>query len=52
MASLENDGIPFPVQHRTIKADLMEAIEDTRMHRNLHGPFQTAKEAVASMLEE
>ena len=52
MASLENDGIPFPVKHRTIKADLMEAIEDTRMRRNLHGPFKTAKEAVTSMLEE
>ena len=51
MASLENDGLPFAVKHHTPKADLMEAIEDTRLRRNLHGPFRTAEEAVASMLE-
>jgi len=32
--------------------ELSEAIEDTRHRRNLHGPFKTAEEAVASMLEE
>ena len=52
MASLENNGLPFPVKHRVPKADLWEAIEDTRLRRNLHGPFKTAEEAVASMLEE
>ena len=52
MASLENDGLPFLVKHRAIKSDLLEAIEDTRLRRNLHGPFKTAEEAVASMLEE
>ena len=52
MAALENDGLPFPVKRRAIKADLQEAIEDTRLRRNLHGPFKTAEEAVASMLEE
>jgi DNA-damage-inducible protein J len=30
----------------------LEAIEDTRLGRNLHGPFKTAEEAVASMLED
>ena len=54
MASLENDGLPFPVKRRaaTAKSDLLEAIEDTRLRRNLHGPFKTAEEAVAPMLEE
>jgi hypothetical protein len=31
---------------------LREAIEDTRLRRNLIGPFKTAEEAVASMLGE
>ena len=52
MASLENDGLPFLVKRRTVKSDLLEAIEDTRLRRNLHGPFRTAEEAVTSMLEE
>ena len=32
--------------------DLIEAINDTRERKNLHGPFNTAEEAVASMLED
>ncbi|MCL1820488.1 MAG: type II toxin-antitoxin system RelB/DinJ family antitoxin [Oscillospiraceae bacterium] len=51
-ASLENNGLPFPVRHFSPKSDLLEAIEDTRLRRNLHGPFKTAEEAVASMLED
>ena len=52
MASLENNGLPFPVQCPAIMSDLQEAIKDTRLRRNLHGPFKTAEGAVASMLEE
>jgi DNA-damage-inducible protein J len=55
MASLNNDGIPFAVRHdyyRKPNADLLEAIEDTRLRRNLIGPFATAEEAVRSMLED
>jgi DNA-damage-inducible protein J len=51
-ASLANDGLPFVVKHRMPKPDLLEAIEDTRLRRGLTGPFKTAKEAVASMLDE
>ena len=51
-ASLENNGLPFPVKRRMVQSDLQEAIEDTRLRRNLHGPFKTAEEAVAAMLEE
>jgi len=51
MASLESDGLPFPVKH-FVKSELQEAIEDTRQRRNLYGPFKTADEAVTAMLEE
>ena len=37
---------------RNIKADLLEALEDIRLGRNLHGPYKTAEEAVAAMLED
>ena len=33
-------------------ASLQEAISDSRTGRNLYGPFDTAEEAVASMLED
>ena len=52
IAALDNGGLPFPVKRRTAKADLLEAIEDTKLRRNLHGPFKTAEEAVAAMLED
>ncbi|MCL1890655.1 MAG: type II toxin-antitoxin system RelB/DinJ family antitoxin [Coriobacteriia bacterium] len=52
MAALENNGLPFPVKRLTPKEDLLEAIEDTRLRRNLSGPFKTAEAAVASMLED
>jgi DNA-damage-inducible protein J len=51
-AALANEGIPFPIKHREPKADLLEAITDTRKRRNLHGPYKTAEEAVAAMLED
>ncbi len=50
-ASVENDGIPFSVQHKTVPDSLLEAIYDSRLRRNLNGPFNSAEEAVASMLE-
>ena len=52
LAALENNGLPFSVKRRPAKADLLEAINDTRLYRNLNGPFKTAEEAVLSMLEE
>jgi DNA-damage-inducible protein J len=51
-AALDCDGIPFAVKHRKPKAELLEAIEDTRLRRNLTGPFATAEEALRSMLED
>ena len=51
-AAIENDGLPFTVKHQKPNIDLLEAISDTRNRRNLHGPYKTAEEAVAAMLEE
>lgn len=51
-ASIAHAGIPFSVQQRGMPDDLMEAIRDSRTGRNLHGPFSSAEEAIASMLED
>ena len=51
-AALANDGIPFAVKHQKPNADLMEAITDTRNRSNLYGPYKTAEEAVAAMLDD
>jgi DNA-damage-inducible protein J len=54
-ASLDSEGIPFVVKHgknRTPNAELLEAMDDIRLRRNLHGPFAKADEAVRSMLED
>ena len=50
-AAIEKDGIPFAIRRRKPNADLLESIQDTRNRRNLHGPYKTAAEAVAAMLE-
>ena len=51
-ASIAKDGLPFAVKRHKPNADLQEAIDDTRRRRNLHGPYKTAQEAVAAMLED
>ena len=54
VAALETDGLPFTVKRardRKPNADLRKAMEDTRLGRNLYGPYATASEAVRSMLE-
>jgi DNA-damage-inducible protein J len=51
-AALENNGLPFLIKRKSPKSDFLEAIEDSRLRRNLHGPYKTAEEAVASMLED
>lgn len=48
----EYKGFPFPVNHRILSAETAEALEDARQHRNLFGPYQSAEEAVAAMLED
>ena len=51
-AAIERNGIPFSVAHNYHDDSLWTAIEDARLRRNLIGPFDTAEEAVASMLED
>lgn len=51
-AAVENEGIPFSVRHRLPSLSLQEAVRDSRNRQNLSGPFDTAEEAVASMLGE
>lgn len=51
-ASVESNGIPFAVRHQPIPAALSEAVRDSRSRVNLHGPFASAEEAVAAMLED
>ena len=49
--SVENDGLIFPIRHRKPDYSLEKAIHDSRTGTDLHGPFESADEAVSSMLE-
>ncbi len=40
------------IDEKNLPKDLIEAIEDIRLNRNLHGPFETAEDAIKSMLED
>ncbi|EFU76843.1 type II toxin-antitoxin system RelB/DinJ family antitoxin [Lachnoanaerobaculum saburreum] len=51
-ASLEHNGLPFPVVHKKQYNESLSAIQDARLHRNLNGPYNSAKEAVLAMLED
>lgn len=51
-ASLEHNGLPFPVAHNKQYNESFTAIQDARLHRNLNGPYKSAKEAVLAMLED
>ena len=51
-AAVEHNGIPFSVSHSSPDLSLRQAIDDTRNRRNLYGPFDSASEAIASMLED
>lgn len=51
-AAQEYHGFPFPINRHPLSIESAEAIEDARLHRNLHGPYATAEDAVNAMLEE
>ena len=55
-SALEHDGLPFPVKrnrgHGKPNAELREALEDVRLQRNLHGPFDTVDDAMKALLED
>ena len=50
VASLERHGLPFEVRHDPMS--LFAAMDDAMTLNNLYGPFDTAREAVAAMLED
>jgi DNA-damage-inducible protein J len=51
-ASLKAKGLPFETSERQIPPSLQEALDDANLMRNLHGPFDTAQEAIAYALKE
>lgn len=51
-ASVKQGKIPFEIQGKTLSAESIEAMEDARLNRNLHGPYASAREAVEAMLED
>ena len=51
-SSIENNGLPFAIRHKSNPLSLETAVSDSRNRTNLHGHFKTAQEAVASMLED
>ena len=51
-AAQEYRGFPFALRKRGETAETLEALEDARLHRNLHGPHATGEEAVAAMLAD
>ena len=51
-AAVENRGLPFEVRHKVLPKNMEQAIYDSRNRVNLHGPYDTAEEAVSAMLED
>jgi DNA-damage-inducible protein J len=49
-ASLQAGGLPFEVRQR-FNMDTITAMEDVRKGKNLSGPYNSVKEAMAAMLE-
>ena len=48
--AVRENRIPFEITRDPYS--LEKAVSDSRNRTNLHGPFKTAEEAVASMLED
>jgi DNA-damage-inducible protein J len=49
-ASIRAQGLPFEAR-RQYNAETIEAFEDALNNRNLHGPYSSAAEMIASALE-
>ncbi|GHV77779.1 acyl-CoA--6-aminopenicillanic acid acyl transferase [Spirochaetia bacterium] len=47
-ASLQENGIPFALKRR-LNAETLEAMEDVRLRRNLHGPYENAAEMIEAL---
>ena len=48
-ASIANGGLPFAVRRPRPNDELLDAMEDVRLGRNLHGPYKTVEETVAAL---
>jgi DNA-damage-inducible protein J len=51
-ASIKANGLPIETREYLISHELEEALEDTRLQRNLHGPFDTPEEAIEYALKD
>lgn len=51
-AMIRQQGIPFEVSIKTLRPEVIKAIEDAEKGIGLHGPFNTVEEAMKSMLED
>lgn len=49
-AALDRNGLPFDVKRPN--SDTVNAINDVLNRTNLYGPFDSAKSAIASILED
>lgn len=49
--SIKNFNPPTDIE-TTLPSDLMEAVQDCLEFRNLYGPFNSAEDALKSMLED
>lgn len=50
--AVENNGLPFDVRHKTVPENIRQAVNESRNRVNLNGPYNTAEEAVAAMMED
>jgi len=46
--ALENEWVVYDIRHAEPSDDLLEAIEDARQGRNVHGPY-TVEKAIAAL---
>lgn len=51
-AMIRQQGIPFEVSIKTLRPEVIKAIEDAEKGIGLNGPFNTVEEAMKSMLED
>jgi DNA-damage-inducible protein J len=51
-ASIKANGLPIETREYLITPELAEALEDSLLLRNLHGPFKSGREAVESALQD
>ena len=51
-ASIANCGFPFKIKRPTPNKETLQAIDDVRLGRNLHGPFSSIEDLMADLEKE